>query len=96
MMSTCSRDAALFYPHRSVLMQTGIGLFRGKISKNRLVCKNAVANTGFLWEVQAPSNVLLVMQLEASAALKCCRDSFALWSFEIFTLCPELRAYFSK
>ena len=51
LMSTCQsdvdmftrREAALFYPYRSVLMQTGIGLFCGKISENRLVCKNAVA-----------------------------------------------------
>ena len=29
-MSTCSREAALFCPHRSVHMQTGTGLFRGE------------------------------------------------------------------
>ena len=29
-MSTCSREAALFYPCRSVLMWTGTYLFRGK------------------------------------------------------------------
>ena len=27
LMSTCSREAVLFYPYRSVLMQTGTGLF---------------------------------------------------------------------
>ena len=42
-MSACSREAALFYSYRSVLMYTGTGLFRGKMAKNRLVCKNAVA-----------------------------------------------------
>ena len=43
MMSTCSREAALFFPHRGVLMWTELAYFAGKISKNRLVCKNAVA-----------------------------------------------------
>ena len=42
-MSTCSREAAMFYPHRSVLMRLELAFFAGKISKNRLVCKNAVA-----------------------------------------------------
>ena len=36
-------EAALFYPYRSVLMQAGTGLFRGKSIQNRLVCKNAIA-----------------------------------------------------
>ena len=30
LMSTCSREASLFYPYRIVLMWTGTGLFRGK------------------------------------------------------------------
>ena len=33
MMSTCSREAALFYPYRRVLTLAGTGLFR------RVLCK---------------------------------------------------------
>ena len=44
LMSTCSHEAAMFYSHRSVLTWTGtMAYFAGKTSKNRLVCKNAVA-----------------------------------------------------
>ena len=44
-MSTCSRETALFYPHRSVVMiyRLELAYFGGKISKTRLVYKNAVA-----------------------------------------------------
>ena len=43
-MSTCSRETALFYPHRSVVMiyRLELAYFGGKISKTRLVYKNAV------------------------------------------------------
>ena len=49
MMPTFSREAALFYRHRSVLIYTG--LFREKISKNRLICKFAVALACDYWYI---------------------------------------------
>ena len=41
MMSTYSREAALFHPDRGDCLE--LVYFAGKISKNRLVCKNAFA-----------------------------------------------------
>ena len=43
MMSTCSREAALFYPNRCVLMYTGLAYFTGKYLKIDWSVKNAVA-----------------------------------------------------
>ena len=43
-MSTCSRETALFYPPRKrAYVVWNWAYFAGKLSKNRLVCKNAVA-----------------------------------------------------
>ena len=55
-MSTCS-------PHCFILIEAcscrlELAYFTGKISKNRLVCKNAVALAFYWWELQAPNGLL--------------------------------------
>ena len=46
MMSSCSREAALFYPYRRVLTLAGTGLFRRVLcKKNDFFYKNVVVLT---------------------------------------------------
>ena len=40
---TCSREAALFILSEACSCRLELAYFAGKISKNRLVCKNAIA-----------------------------------------------------
>ena len=56
-MSTCQRDVDMFTRGRIVLSLPKRAHVGYQISKNRHVRKNAV---GLLWELQAPSNALLV------------------------------------
>ena len=75
LMSTCLREAALFYPHRSVLMYTETAYFSGKASKNRLVCKMplqllimGVAGS-WLW----PPAGVLSFYFPSSSLYTCCK-----------------------
>ena len=43
LMSTCSREAALFYPTEACSCILELAYFAGKMFKSRLVCKNAAA-----------------------------------------------------
>ena len=67
LMSTCSREAAMFYPHRRVICRLKLVYFARKISKNRLVCKNAVTLACY------ESCRLLIMRFWCSLVYTCYR-----------------------